>query len=201
MSRLTLRDRQVLALVLRGLGNKQIAAELGVSEQAIKEHVSILLAKFDVPNRAALGAAGARLEIADEGGLDRAVVRELFTAAEPQICVMRGPDLRYEAANDAFLRATGRRPTIGRTMRETFPELAGQGVFERVEEVYATGVALIEHEVSRLWDRGKGLEHRLIDLVVQPSHADDGSINGIISFAVDVTELVSDRHATVVTPS
>src|SRR4051812_5802599 len=131
VTRLTQRDRQVLALVLRGLGNKQIAAELAVSEQAIKDHVSLLLVKFDVPNRAALGAAGARLELADAGGLDRASFRELFSAAKPQICVLRGPDLRYEAANEAFIRATGNRPTIGRTMRETFPELAGQGVFER----------------------------------------------------------------------
>jgi hypothetical protein len=38
------------------------------------------------------------------------------------------------------------------------------------------------------------LEHRLIDLVVQPSHGDDGSINGIISFAVDVTDVVSGRQ-------
>lgn len=36
---LTPREMQVLTLVLGGLGNKQIAAELGITEQAIKEHV------------------------------------------------------------------------------------------------------------------------------------------------------------------
>jgi DNA-binding CsgD family transcriptional regulator len=192
---LTPREMQVLTLVLGGLGNKQIAAELGVTEQAIKEHVSGLLAKFDVPNRAALAEAGARLELTGELGFDRAWVRELFREAQPQICVLRGPDLRYEAVNDAFVTATGNRPAIGRTMRETFPELEGQGVFERVERVYATGEALIEHEVVRSWDRGEGIERRLVDLVLQPLHGEDGGVNGVVSFAVDVTEVVGTRRS------
>ena len=196
--RLTDRDRRVLNLVLRGLTNKQIGASLGVTEQAIKEHVSSLLVKFGVPNRAALAEAGARLELAGEPGLDRAWVRELFLEAQPQICVLRGPELRYEAVNHAFAVATGNRQAVGRTMRETFPELEGQGIFERVERVYASGSPLIEHEVSRQWDRGKGVERRVIDLVLQPLHADDGSVNGVISFAVDVTELVAERRRSIV---
>jgi len=186
---------QVLTLVLGGLGNKQIAAELGITEQAIKEHVSALLAKFGVPNRAALAEAGSRLELTGQRGFDRAWVRELFREAQPQICVLRGPDLRYEAVNDAFAAATGSRPAIGRTMRETFPELDGQGVFERVERVYATGEALIEHEVVRSWDRGEGIERRLVDLVLQPLHGEDGGVNGIVSFAVDVTEVAGSRRS------
>ena len=192
---LTPREMQVLTLVLGGLGNKQIAAELGVTEQAIKEHVSALLAKFAVPNRAALAEAGARLELTGELGFDRAWVRELFRDAQPQICVLRGPDLRYEAVNDAFATATGNRLAVGRTMRETFPELEGQGVFERVERVYATGEALIEHEVVRSWDRGEGIERRLVDLVLQPLHSEDGGVNGIVSFAVDVTDVVGSRRS------
>jgi DNA-binding CsgD family transcriptional regulator len=99
---LTPRELQVLDLVLRGLNNKQIAAELGVAEQGIKEHVSTLFAKFAVPNRAALAEAGMRLELTGERGIDRAWVRELFRGAEPQICILRGPELRYEAVNDAL---------------------------------------------------------------------------------------------------
>ena len=192
---LTAREMQVLTLVLGGLGNKQIAAELGITEQAIKEHVSALLAKFAVPNRAALAEAGARLELTGELGFDRAWVPGLFREAQPQICVLRGPDLRYEAVNDAFAIATGNRPAIGRTMRETFPELEGQGVFERVERVYATGEALIEHEVARSWDRGEGIERRLVDLVLQPLHSEDGGVNGVVSFALDVTDVVGSRRS------
>jgi DNA-binding CsgD family transcriptional regulator len=193
---LTPRELQVLSLVLGGAGNKQIAGALGVSEQAIKEHVSSLLAKFSVPNRAALAEAGARLEFSGERGVDRSWMRGLFLDAQPQISIARGPELRFEAANEAFMEAVGRRPVIGRTVREAFPELEGQGVLETGERVYATGVPVIEHEVARQWDRGNGLETRLIDLVIQPLHDERGEVNGIVSFAVDVTELVAERTHT-----
>jgi len=49
---LTKRQGDVVALVARGLANKQIAGELGISERAVKGHVSDLLRKFDTPNRA-----------------------------------------------------------------------------------------------------------------------------------------------------
>lgn len=66
---LTPRELQVLRLVLRGLGNKEIARDLGVTEQGVKERVSGLLAKFAVPNRAALAEAGVRLELTVSRGI------------------------------------------------------------------------------------------------------------------------------------
>jgi PAS domain S-box-containing protein len=191
---ITPRELQVLALVLNGESNKAIANTLGVSEQAIKEHVSRLMHKLDVPNRAALAEAGSRIELTGGAGLAREWVVELFRNAQPQICIARGPELRYEAANEAFAQAVGNRPMIGRTMREAFPELEGQGVFEVVENVYATGQPMIEHEVARSWDRGNGVEERVVDLVIQPLHDEAGTVNGIVSFAVDVTEIVAERR-------
>jgi DNA-binding CsgD family transcriptional regulator len=195
---LTPREVQVLSHVLGGGGNKQIAGALGVSEQAIKEHVSSLLIKFDVPNRAALAEAGARLEFSGERGVDRSWMRDLFLDAQPQIAISRGPDLRFEAANEAFMEAVGRRAVIGKTVRETFPELEGQGVLETGEQVYLTGIPVVEHEVERTWDRGNGLEARVIDLIIQPLHDEMGVVNGIVSFAVDVTDLVAKRRRSLV---
>ena len=190
----TPRELEVLSGVLRGDANKQIAATLGITEQAIKDHVSTLLAKFHVPNRAALAEAGTRLEFSGEPGVDRSWMRELFLHAEPQIYIARGPEITFEAANEAFLEATGHRPIIGRTLREAFPEFAGQGVYEKVERVYATARPLVEHEVERLCDRGSGIEARRVDVLVQPLHDDDGRVNGIVSYAVDVTDLVEERR-------
>lgn len=48
---LTDRQGQVLALMLRGLPNKQIAKELAISEQTTKEHVTAILGKLGVSNR------------------------------------------------------------------------------------------------------------------------------------------------------
>ena len=191
---LTPREVEVLAFVLRGLENKEIGAQLGLAEQSVKEHVSALLQKFAVHNRAALAEAGGRLALTGGIALDRHWIPQLFREAEPQICVTRGPDMRYEAVNEAFARAVGHRPLLGRTMREAFPELEGQGVFEMVERVYATAEPVILHEQSSSWDRGLGVEARLVDLVVQPLRDEGGSVNGIISFAVDVTDVVRQRR-------
>jgi NarL family two-component system response regulator LiaR len=49
--RLTPREREVLELIGRGLSNKRIALELGVSEKTVKTHVGHVLAKLGVADR------------------------------------------------------------------------------------------------------------------------------------------------------
>lgn len=51
---LTARQRDVLVSIANGLTNKEIASALGVSEQAIKMHVSALLLHFSVSTRTSL---------------------------------------------------------------------------------------------------------------------------------------------------
>lgn len=48
---LTQREREVILLVARGLGNKQIAAELGISENTVKFHVNSIFEKLEVGSR------------------------------------------------------------------------------------------------------------------------------------------------------
>jgi DNA-binding NarL/FixJ family response regulator len=48
---LTPRERSVLEQLARGLGNKQIAATLGISERTVKFHVSAVFAKLGAGNR------------------------------------------------------------------------------------------------------------------------------------------------------
>jgi two-component system, NarL family, response regulator LiaR len=48
---LTDREREVLALIARGLPNKLIARELSISEKTVKAHVSSILGKLGVSDR------------------------------------------------------------------------------------------------------------------------------------------------------
>jgi DNA-binding CsgD family transcriptional regulator len=48
---LTPRETEVLRLLAQGLGNKQIAWELGVSEHTVKFHTSVIYGKMGVANR------------------------------------------------------------------------------------------------------------------------------------------------------
>jgi DNA-binding NarL/FixJ family response regulator len=55
------RQREVLALLVRGYSNKQIANALSLGEGTIKIHVTALLRNLGVANRASAAAAGALL--------------------------------------------------------------------------------------------------------------------------------------------
>jgi DNA-binding NarL/FixJ family response regulator len=64
---LTPRERDVLDLVIRGLGNRQIAERLGLSGKTVANHVSTLLVKCGATDRVELGRI-ARAAIADAAG-------------------------------------------------------------------------------------------------------------------------------------
>ena len=56
-ARLTLREREILRLIDDGLSNKEIAQRLSLQTKTVKNHVSNILAKLGVSNRAAAAAA------------------------------------------------------------------------------------------------------------------------------------------------
>lgn len=58
--RLSAREREVLVLVARGLRNKEVAGELGISEQTAQTHVRSILAKLDVNDRTEAVTLGLR---------------------------------------------------------------------------------------------------------------------------------------------
>lgn len=50
---LTPRQREILALVARGLAGKQVARHLGISPKTVEQHKSRIFAKLGVPNQTA----------------------------------------------------------------------------------------------------------------------------------------------------
>jgi len=54
------REREILALLAEGLGNKIVAARLGISEHTVKTHVASIFQKLGADTRAEAVAIGAR---------------------------------------------------------------------------------------------------------------------------------------------
>ena len=54
------REREILALVAEGMGNKIVAARLGISEHTVKTHVASIFEKLGADTRAEAVAIGAR---------------------------------------------------------------------------------------------------------------------------------------------
>lgn len=64
---LTIRERDVLALLTDGLRDREIADRLVISERTVHHHVTAILRKLDAPSRTAAVAAAARLALPEDG--------------------------------------------------------------------------------------------------------------------------------------
>jgi len=138
--------------------------------------------------------AGALIERAQAGAAlehERSRLATFFQHAPAFIAVLRGPDHVFELANPPYHRLVGRREIIGRPAREALADVEGQGFFELLDGVYATGQPYIgSGERIRLQpEPGGPAEERVLDFVYQPIVEPDGTVTGIITHGVDVTPM------------
>ncbi len=116
--------------------------------------------------------------------------RRLFEQAPGFIAILRGPEHHFEFANQAYWRLLGRRDLIGRTVRDAVPEIAGQGFFELLDEVYETGERFIGYQnLIRLQATPRSPpEERFLDFVYEPTRDEAGRVTGVFVEGHDVTE-------------
>ena len=113
----------------------------------------------------------------------------LFEEAPGIIVVMRGPDHVFELTNRAYLDLVGERALIGKPVREALPEVQGQGYFELLDKVYASGQPFVGHAVPLHVQREQDapLQERFIDFIYQPIRDEHGEVTGIFVEGSDVT--------------
>ena len=187
--RLTDKQALVLELVAEGLENKEIAHRIGLSEQAVKEHVSALLHRLAVRNRAALAEIATELKIVGTAELDPEWLSYIFQRSPVMRAILRGPDHVFVAVNDAYREASRGQELEGRRFREVFPE----GYVEVLDEVYATGKPRVLHDFRGRWGRPPDEGDAYAEMALQPLPGPEG-VAGISMLAIDVTEAVRARQ-------
>jgi len=126
----------------------------------------------------------------------REELQRVFMQAPAAIQMSRGPNHIIETSNSLYTQLVGKYDLLGKPAREVFPELEGQGFFELLDQVYATGKPFIGKEMRAVFDRnGDGKwEESFWNFVYQPLLDADGKVYGLMTHAVEVTEQVRARQ-------
>jgi DNA-binding CsgD family transcriptional regulator len=189
----TPRQRQVLDAVALGLENKQIARNLGISEQRTKELVSALLQKFDVRSRAALARAAVNMRLLGVDTQEAVPYSYLFDEAPVLMAVMAGPQHRYVLVNSAYVQAFGDRGYSGHTVRECFPD-APVDMLTGLDRTYAGGERYAGSECPiRYQMPGGGSRGFSLSFITEPIRSASDEITGLVYYGWDVTAVVAKR--------
>ena len=144
----------------------------------------------------AIALRNVRREAAQALRDESARIRRLFEQAPGFIAILEGPEHRFEFANDAYSRLVGKRELIGRTIRETFPEIEGQGFLELLDRVYQKAERFVGEQIPlRLaQDPESPPREFFLDFIYEPIVAADGRVTGVFVEGYDVTARVSAQR-------
>ena len=128
---------------------------------------------------------------------ERERLRQMFEQAPGFMAVLSGPQHVFDLVNPAYLQLIGHREVLGQPVREALPEVAGQGFFDLLDQVYAKGEAFSGVSLRTLLQRTAGgvFEPRFLDFVYQPLRNELGTVVGIFVQGTDVTDRVGAEAA------
>jgi len=181
---LTPRQQEVLDRVAQGKPNKQIGAELGISERAVKALVTRLFGKLAVGNRAGLiatvlraGAATRSLTAGPAGDLSQ------YLDAPFMIAVLRGPRHEFIFVNRMFERVSGiaANALVGREFDAAFS--GGKiGTHPLMEAVLTTGVPAVRADRSSRWRDAQGeIRTCVLHTLIHPLRGPSGSVDALLT--------------------
>ncbi len=128
---------------------------------------------------------------------ERERTERMFTHAPGFIAILEGPDHRFTYLNNAYRALAGDRDYIGRPVRKVLPEVAGQGFFELLDEVYSSGEAKrMEGQPIKLGATATtDAREAVLDFVYQPVFDDAGKPSGIFIEGYETTERTHAEQA------
>jgi PAS domain S-box-containing protein len=127
--------------------------------------------------------------------LERARFQEMLMLAPTAVSITRGPEHRFVFSNLLHRRVYNNRDLVGLPVREALPELVGQGVYEVMDRVYASGSTYVGRErLVRLPREDAPHEEMFFDIAYHPQRDSAERVEGVAIFAYDVTSLVRSRR-------
>ncbi len=161
-----------------------------------RELIARLSARLELA-RLRRSAATEREQLIRELSREREQLSEIFELSPAFIAVLRGPKHVFERANQRYIDMTYGRDLLGRSVHDVLPELAEQGYFKLLDDVYQTGQPYVGEEHRILLERAPGQPpaEMFVNFVYQPLRSADGTINGVFVHGLDVTDFVRARRA------
>ncbi len=119
----------------------------------------------------------------------------MFYHAPVGLALLRGPQHIFDFVNPEYQAIVGGRELVGLSIREAFPEIAGQGFYDLLDQCYLTGEPYAGRSVSvKLYNEAQQLEEHFFDFSYQPTRASNGAISGIAVIAFEVTALAQAQQ-------
>ncbi len=123
---------------------------------------------------------------------ERRQLLDIFMQTPGFVAVLNGPEHVIQLHNGAYGQLIGHRDVVGKPIREALPELAGQGFYDCLDEVLATGEPFQGRQSPvQLQHMPNGsLTTRYLNFIYQPIRNDTGAIMGVFVQGHDVTDTV-----------
>lgn len=198
-------NAEVLRVVLAGGTLSFRNHELGLMRDGAEEKVWFNLDYSPLPDARGeiVGVLVLVTEISERARFERAIVedrarlRQMFEQAPSFMALLSGPEHVFELTNTAYRQLIGHRDVLGLRVREGLPELAGQGFFELLDRVYASGEPYVGRGVKVLLQTtpDSPAEPRTLDFVYQPVRDGGGEVTGIFVQGVDISDRIAAEHA------
>jgi DNA-binding CsgD family transcriptional regulator len=189
---LTPRQREVLGGLIRGLTNKEIAAELGIGPDAVKRVISRVLIKLDAPSRTALVQQALQTSAARLSRSRGPNALSLLDAAPVPAIVTRGAVHLVEYANAAAQKVLTQ-ATPGRRLADLLPPATRKTIERTADETYAAGAPRVARGLPVNDSARSDTTWCRADVFMSPMYDGAQNLAGLVVFLVDVSSPARDR--------
>lgn len=125
----------------------------------------------------------------------RATYHNLFMQAPAAICILRGPEHRYQFVNPGYQQLFPHRQLLGQPLAEALPEIQEQGFVDVLDQVFRTGEPFFGKEVAvQLARDASGERSGAYFNYNYQRFQEEGQAAGLIGFGFEVTDLVEARR-------